>query len=217
MEKHLRKKQKEDSEDKLTDTALLGAKIADDSDMLEATNRKIAFGDLGTPSTNYDIVNEETKIVKDEVGNTAQFLKFLNESLKHNTEKIKSIKQSYEDNSSPTKSTHSSIMNEPTVKLAKDELQLLEAQRQEMEKKISGLLSEIDSIKNDIAKTDNKIIDKRTQIEFLITREENKLQSKNDMVWDELVSDLKKIKTEESKDEIEKLVNSVMEKYKISK
>ena len=216
MEKHLRKKQKGDSEDKITNTSLLGEKIADDSDMLEATNRKIAFGDLGMPSTNYDIVNEETKIVKDEVGNTAQFLKFLNESLKHNTEKIKSIKQSYEDNSLPNQSTHSSIMNEPNLKLAKDELQLLEAQRQEMTKKISGLLSEIDSIKNEIAKTDNKIIDKRTQIEFFITREENKLQSKNEMVWDELVSDLKKIKTEESKDKIAKLVNSVMEKYKIN-
>ena len=216
MEKHLRKKQKESSEEKLTDTSLLGAKIADDSDMLEASNRKIAFGNLGMPSTNYEIVNEETKIVKDEVGNTAQFLKFLNESLKHKTEKIKSIKQSYEENSSPTQPTQCSIMNEPNLKLAKDELQLLEAQRQEMEKKISGLLSEIDSIKNEIGKTDNKIIDKRTQIEFLITREENKLQSKNDMIWDELVNDLKKIKTEESKDEIAKLVNSVMDKYKIN-
>lgn len=215
MEKHLRKKQKENSEDKLTDTALLGEKIADDSDMLEATNRKIAFGDLGTPSTNYEIFNEETKIVKDQVGNTAQFLKFLNESLKHNTEKIKSIKQSYENNSPPSQPTHSSIMNEPNLKLAKDELQSLETNRQEMEKKISGLLSEIDSIKKEIAKTDNRIIDKRTQIEFLITREENKIQSKNEMVWDELVSDLKKIKTEKSSDEIAKLVNSVITKYKL--
>lgn len=91
-EKHInRRKNEEDNE--WEHLSSVGEKI-DTSDALDVTDRAITFkNEFGVPLTNYELYEEERDRVQDQVGNTAQYIKFVNESIKEKRNKMDRIQE----------------------------------------------------------------------------------------------------------------------------
>ena len=69
----------------------VGSKI-EIADAMDVQDRSITFGnEYSEPTTNYEIYEEEKEKVKDDVGNTAQYLKFVNESIKEKRDRIENF------------------------------------------------------------------------------------------------------------------------------
>ncbi|HSA98125.1 MAG TPA: hypothetical protein VLF17_03505 [Candidatus Nitrosotenuis sp.] len=96
VEKHLNRisdKEKENTDDdEWSHITGVGSKI-EVIDPLSVTDRSIIFGKDVAPSTKEDIVKEKTELFKDQMGNTTQYLKFVNAHLAAKKERLDKIKE----------------------------------------------------------------------------------------------------------------------------
>jgi len=101
VEKHLNriseeekaaKERANDSDDEWSHITGAGTKI-EAIDPLAVTDRSIIFGKDIVPSTKEEIVKEKTDQFKDQIGNTNQYLKFVNAHLAAKKEKLDKIKE----------------------------------------------------------------------------------------------------------------------------
>ncbi len=100
VEKHLNRISEEErasrehskEDDEWSHITNVGSKI-EVIDPLSVTNRSIIFGNDVAPSTKEEIVKEKTDEFKDQMGNTTQYLKFVNAHLVAKKEKLDKIKE----------------------------------------------------------------------------------------------------------------------------
>lgn len=94
VEKHLNRitEKAEKEDDEWSHITGVGSKI-EVIDPLSVTDRSIIFGKDVAPSTKEDMVKEKTDEFKDQMGNTTQYLKFINAHLAAKKEKLDKIKE----------------------------------------------------------------------------------------------------------------------------
>ena len=93
VEKHLNRiTQTAKEDDEWSHITGVGSKI-EVIDPLSVTDRSIIFGKDVAPSTNEDVVKEKADEFKDQMGNTTQYLKFINAHLAAKKEKLDKIKE----------------------------------------------------------------------------------------------------------------------------
>ncbi len=94
VEKHLNRitEKAAEEDDEWSHITGVGSKI-EVIDPLSVTDRSIIFGKDVAPSTKEDMVKEKTDEFKDQMGNTTQYLKFINAHLAAKKEKLDKIKE----------------------------------------------------------------------------------------------------------------------------
>jgi chromosome segregation ATPase len=97
VEKHLNRiseedRAKRDSDEDWSHITGVGSRI-EVVDPLAVTDRTIIFGKDISPSTKEDLVKEKTDEFKDQIGNTNQYLKFVNAHLAAKKEKLNMLKE----------------------------------------------------------------------------------------------------------------------------
>jgi chromosome segregation ATPase len=185
-----RRKRKHDSaEDEWEHaTGSVGEKI-EVTDILDVQDRSLTFGDQeNIAETNYDMYKEEKERVIDDMSNTAQYIKFANESIKLKKDrletfnekqrkfqeevdalKIKKLKTREELNNTKYKEIKS-----PDIKRA---LEFLEKDRKQIKQKIEHFSTQLSHAKTDLVEKDKQMQEIKAELDMMNKRENVQKQS----------------------------------------
>lgn len=234
MGKHINRRKKGSSEeDEWAHITNLGddvSKKMDIQDAMEVQDRSITFGNEYTePSTNYDLYKEEKDRVKDDVGNTAQYLKFVNESIKEKKERMENFhkkQKKFEEDIlalQGDKPKSREVLNEIKYKDIKTgdverTLFYLEKDREEIRKKMDHFTTQVSHAQMDIVEKDKQIAEIKAEMQVLKRREEiqEQLRKKNDPV-ETLKKRLQMVGTDEQSNEVLEAVSSLVNALKDTK
>ncbi len=233
MGKHINRRKKADSaEDEWAHITNLGddvSKKMDIQDAMEVQDRSITFGnEYAEPSTNYELYKEEKDRVKDDVGNTAQYLKFVNESIKEKRERLENFhkkQQKFDDDILALQGEQPKTrerLNEIKYKDIKTEdvertLYYLEKDRDEIKKKMDHFTTQVSHAQMDLIEKDKQISEIKAEMDVLRRREQiqSELQKQNDPV-ELLKKRLKSTGDEKQSNEVLEAVGSLVQALKDS-
>ena len=239
MGKHINRRKKPSSaEDEWAHITNLGdeeeSTLGDDvsskmdiQDAMDVQDRSITFGnEYSEPSTNYEIYEEEKEKVKDDVGNTAQYLKFVNESIKEKKDRIENFhkrQQKFEEDimalqehKPKTRETLNQIRyKDIKTNDIEQTLHYLEKDREEMKKKLDHHATQVSHAQMDILEKDKQIAEIKAEMQIVKRREEiqNRLQKKNDPVED-LKRRLQTVGNDQKSKEVLEAVSSLVQTLK---
>ena len=160
----------------------VGSKI-EIADAMDVQDRSITFGnEYGEPSTNYESYEDEKERVKDDVGNTAQYLKFVNESLKEKKERLENFhkrQQKFEEDimalqgDQPKTREHLNEIKYKDIKTSDIEqtLYYLQKDRDEIRKKLDHFTSQVSHAQMDLIEKDKQIAEVKAEMEIIKRRE----------------------------------------------
>lgn len=226
-EKHInRKKRNLSSEDEWSHISGVGEKI-EAADVLDIQDRTITFkNEYDEPSTNFELYEEEKKSVKDHVGNTAQYLKFINESMK---EKMRKLEKIYENQKkfqevidslrgpdSKSKSEldllrYKDIKSQDVIQAVKH----LEAERDTIRVKMEHYASLVSHSQIELIEKDKQIAELKAESEILSRREgiSKKLEPEVDPVM-VIKNKLKELGIDKNSEEFKKVLGSLLGQVK---
>jgi len=185
-----RRKRRDSAEDEWAHaTGSVGEKI-EVKDILDVQDRSLTFGDQeNIPETNYDLYKEEKERVEDDMSNTAQYIKFANESIKQKKGRIdsfneKQIKFQEEINALKTKKPKTrEELNKTKYKEIQSSdiqraLQFLEIDRKQIKQKIEHFSTQLSHAKSDLIEKDKQVEDIKDELDVMRKREGIQKQSK---------------------------------------
>jgi len=185
-----RRKRRDSAEDEWAHaTGSVGEKI-EVKDILDVQDRSLTFGDQeNIPETNYDLYKEEKERVEDDMSNTAQYIKFANESIKQKKDRIdsfneKQIKFQEEINALKTKKPKTrDELNKTKYKEIQSSdiqraLQFLEIDRKQIKQKIEHFSTQLSHAKSDLIEKDKQVEDIKDELDVMRKREGIQKQSK---------------------------------------
>ena len=201
----------------------------DIQDAMDVQDRSITFGnEYSEPSTNYEIYEEEKEKVKDDVGNTAQYLKFVNESIKEKRERIDNFhkkQQKFEDDilalqgDQPKSRETLNKIKYKDIKVNDIErtLHFLEKDRDEVKRKMEHHATQVSHAQMDILEKDKQIAEIKAEMEIVKRREQihKEMERKNDPV-ETLKHKLKTVADDEKSSEVLEAVSSLVKTLKNS-
>ncbi len=206
----------------------IGSKI-EIADAMDVHDRSITFGnEYAEPTTNYELYEEEKDRVKDDVGNTAQYLKFVNESIREKKERLENFhkkQQKFEEDILALQGDQPKTrerLNEIKYKDIKtkdieETLQYLEKDRNEIRKKMDHFTTQVSHAQMDLIEKDKQIAEIKAEMEIIKRREEiqEQLRKKNDPV-ELLKKRLKSTGDEKQSSEVLEAVGSLVQALKDS-
>ena len=189
MPRHINRRTKEESaEDEWAHiTGAVGEKI-EAADAMDVQDRSITFKkELNENSTNQEYYEEEKNRMKDEVGNTAQYIKFVNESIKEKKNRFEQLakqQQKFQEDiealqydKPKTKEQLDSIkykdIKTHDVDMA---LQFLEKDREEIRKKMEHFASQVSRTQLDLVEKDKQIAQIKAERELIKKRDASKIE-----------------------------------------
>ncbi len=185
-----RRKRRDSAEDEWAHaTGSVGEKI-EVKDILDVQDRSLTFGDQeNIPETNYDLYKEERAKVEDDMTNTAQYIRFANESIKQKRDRLeafneKQIKFQEEINALRTEKPKTrDELNKTKYKEIQSSdiqraLQFLEIDRKQIKQKIEHFGIQLSHVKSDLIEKDKQIDDIKAELDIMRKREGIQKQSK---------------------------------------
>ncbi len=185
-----RKRKRDSAEDEWAHaTGSVGEKI-EVKDILDVQDRSLTFGDQeNIPETNYDLYKEERAKVEDDLSNTAQYIRFANESIKQKRDRLeafneKQIKFQEEINALRTEKPKTrDELNKTKYKEIQSSdiqraLQFLEIDRKQIKQKIEHFSIQLSHGKSDLIEKDKQIEDIKAELDIMRKREGIQKQSK---------------------------------------
>ncbi len=185
-----RRKRRDSAEDEWSHTTGgVGEKI-EVKDILDVQDRSLTFGDQeNIPETNYDLYKEERAKVEDDMSNTAQYIRFANESIKQKRDRLeafneKQIKFQEEINALRTEKPKTrDELNKTKYKEIQSSdiqraLQFLEIDRKQIKQKIEHFSIQLSHGKSDLIEKDKQIEDIKAELDIMRKREGIQKQSK---------------------------------------
>jgi len=185
-----RRKRRDSAEDEWAHaTGSVGGKI-EVKDILDVQDRSLTFGDQeNIPETNYDLYKEERAKVEDDMTNTAQYIRFANESIKQKRDRLeafneKQIKFQEEINALRTEKPKTrDELNKTKYKEIQSSdiqraLQFLEIDRKQIKQKIEHFSIQLSHGKSDLIEKDKQIEDIKAELDIMRKREGIQKQSK---------------------------------------
>lgn len=226
-----RRKKRDSAEDEWSHTTgSVGEKI-EVKDILEVQDRSLTFGDQeNIPETNYDLYKEERAKVEDDMSNTAQYIRFANESIKQKRDRLeafneKQIKFQEEINALRTEKPKTrDELNKTKYKEIQSSdiqraLQFLEIDRKQIKQKIEHFSIQLSHGKSDLIEKDKQIEDIKAELDIMRKREGIQKQSKpveSDPI-EIIKSKINSLADNKDKKEILDEVNSLLSQLKSKK
>ena len=184
--KHINKRKRTSSEDEWAHIANISNEESHDvkkTDAMDIQDRTIDFSQTANePTTNFDFYKEEKEKVKDEFGNTAQYIKFINERFKEKKDKIDSIyeKQKKFDDEidalqgyKPKSREKLNQIKYKDIKAVDIErtLHYLEKDREVVNKKMEHFATQISHSQMDLIEKDKQIAEIKAEMQIALKRE----------------------------------------------
>jgi len=184
--KRINRRKRSSSEDEWAHIAELGdesGNIVEITDAMDVHDRIIKFGKtVNEPITNYDFYEEEKEKVKDEFGNTAQYIKFINERLKDKKGKIDLMYEQHKkfeeeiDALQGYKPKSREKLNQIKYKDIKAvdierALHFLEKDREVVNKKMEHFATQISHSQMDLIEKDKQIAEIKAEMQIAFKRE----------------------------------------------
>lgn len=199
----------------------VGTKI-EVKDVEDIQDRAIFLSDEIKP-TNFDGYNREKAQVQDHFGNTAQYIKFVNASIK---EKHKMIQNIHEKHKQFDDEIDSLRFNQPRPKERLDQmkyreikaldiidtLQHLEKERDEIKHKKEHLQKQFNNSETELIKKDKQISEVKAELEYWKEKEISKIQSESptNNAADQIQNELKKLTEKKDKEDIVKVLTTLV-------
>ena len=223
--KHINRKRKQTPEDEWAHvTKGVGEKI-DSKDILDVQDRSITFkDDFGAAITNYEMYEEEKEKVQDEVGNTAQYIKFANESIKekkNRMDRFQEMQQKFQDDidslqGNPKSKEDLDKIRYQDIKVCDVEqtLRYMQKERESIQKKMEFYTQQVSRSQLDLIEKDKEIAGIKAELDILNKSEgiEEKIFQKEEDPLTELKNKLDKIGNDYEKEEILKNLKSMVTK-----
>ncbi len=178
-----RKRKRDSAEDEWAHaTGSVGEKIQV-TDILDVQDRSLTFGDQeNIPETNYDMYKEEKNRVVDDMSNTAQYIKFANESIKlkkdrleNFNEKQKKFQEEVDSLKTRKLKTREELNNTKYKEIQSSDikraLEFLEKDKKQIKQKIEHFSVQLNHAKTDLVEKDNQIKEMNTELEMMNKRE----------------------------------------------
>lgn len=231
MGKHInRRKKSTTAEDEWAHITNLGEDVSkkmDIQDAMDVQDRSITFGnEYAEPSTNYELYSEEKDRVKDDVGNTAQYLKFVNESIKEKKERLENFhkrQEKFEEDIMMLqghKPKSREMLNKIKYKDIKTDdvertLHYLQKDRDEIRKKMDHYAAQVSHAQMDIIEKDKQIAEIKAEMEIIKRREQIQMEVKkqNDPV-EILKKRLQSVGSDKKSTEVLEAVSSLVQTLK---
>lgn len=223
-EKHINRKRREVSaEDEWAHVTGAGEKI-EVADAMEVQDRSITFkNQYGEASTNFEIYEEEKEKMNDEVGNTAQYLKFVNESI---MEKKRRLDMFHERQRKFQEEIDSLQFYQPKTKEQLDKIKykdikaddieatikFLENEREEIKKKMDYFASQVSRTQSDLIEKDKQIAQIKAELVLIQKKEAMQIQQKEEDPIEAIKKQLESLRNKEEAKKILQSVNSLVER-----
>ena len=184
-----RKRRRDSAEDEWAHATGTGKGI-EVRDILDVQDRSLTFGDQeNIPETNYDMYKEEKERVIDDMTNTAQYIKFANESIKLKKDRLETFNEKQrkfqeEVDSLKTKKlkTREELNNTQFKEIQSSDikraLEFLEKDRQQIKQKIEHFSAHLSHAKTDLVEKDKQIEEIKAELDMLNKRENIQKQNK---------------------------------------
>lgn len=229
-EKHINRKRRElSAEDEWAHITGVGEKI-DTADAMDIQDRSITFkNEMGVPQTNFEAYEEEKNKVRDHVGNTAQYLKFVNESFKEKRMKLNKIyenQKKFQDELDALRGPESRSKEQLDGIHYKDikskdiqqAVKHLEVERENIRKKMDHFASMVSHAQIELIEKDKQIAELKAEYEILVRREQNHKTVEQEVDPVTLIKNkLKELGIENNSAEIKSVVDSLMNQLKNQK
>lgn len=226
-EKHINRKKRDlSAEDEWAHITGAGGKI-DAADAMEVQDRAITFkNEFGERATNYEAYEEEKNSVKDHVGNTAQYLKFINESIKAKRDRLNKIYESqkkFQDDIDALRGPESKSKSELDMIRYKDiksqdinqAVKHLENERESIRKKMEHFASMVSHAQIELIEKDKQIAELKAESEILARREDNRKSQEQEVDPVDIIKNkLKELGVGNNPDEIKKVLDSLLNQGK---
>lgn len=204
----------------------VGSKI-EIADAMDVQDRSITFGnEYSEPTTNYEIYEEEKEKVKDDVGNTAQYLKFVNESIKEKRERLENFhkkQQKFEEDIlslQEDRPKSRETLNQIKYKNIKSNdveqtLHYLEKDREEIKRKMEHYATQVSHAQMDMVEKDKQIAEIKAEMEVMKRREliRKEYEKQNDPV-EILKKRLQEVGSDQKSSEVLEAVSTLVKTLK---
>ena len=225
-EKHINRKRKRDnSEDEWSHLTKGAGEKIDATDAMDITDRSITFkNEFGVPITNFELYEEEKEKVQDQVGNTAQYIKFANESIrekKNKMDKIQELQKKFQDDIDALQGNVKAKEDLDKIRYQdikacdiEQALTYMQKERNALKKKMDHHAQQVSRSQLDLLEKDKEIANIKAELEVLKQNapiEEKKPEIPEDPIED-LKNKLNKIGDDKEKEEILKNLKSLVNK-----
>jgi len=226
-----RRKKRDSAEDEWAHaTGSVGEKI-EVKDILDVQDRSLTFGEEeNIPETNYDLYQEEKAKVEDDMSNTAQYIRFANESIKLKkdrldtfNEKQRKFQEEVDALRTEKPKTREELNKTNYTEIQSSDiqraLQFLEIDRKQIKQKIEHFGTQLSHVKSDLIEKDKQIEDIKAELDVMRKREGIQKQSKpveTDPI-EIIKSKINSLTDNNDKKEILDEVNSLLSKLKSRK
>jgi len=226
-----RRKKRESAEDEWAHaTGSVGEKI-EVKDILDVQDRSLTFGDEeNIAETNYDLYKEEKEKLKDDMSNTAQYIKFANESINQKKDRLDTFNEKQRkfqeevDALRIEKPKTREELNKTKYKEIQSSdvqrtLQFLEIDRKQIKQKMEHFSTQLSHGKSDLIEKDKQIENIKAELDAMRKREDIQKQSKpveSDPI-EIIKSKINSLADNKDKKEILDEVNSLLSKLKSKK
>ncbi|RDJ32564.1 MAG: hypothetical protein DWQ18_07090 [Crenarchaeota archaeon] len=225
--KHINRKKREVSaEDEWAHITGVGEKI-EVADAMEVQDRSITFkNQYGEPSTNFEVYEEEKNKMNDEVGNTAQYLKFVNESI---MEKKRRLDMFHERQRKFQEEIDSLQFYQPKTKEQLDKIKykdikagdieaaikFLENEREEIKRKMEYFTSQVSRTQSDLIEKDKQIAEIKAELVLAQKKESMQSEQKQEDPIEVIKKQLESLENKEEARKILQSVNSLVERMNV--
>jgi uncharacterized protein (DUF3084 family) len=227
--RHINKRKRETSaEDEWAHITNLGddiGKSIEIADAMDVQDRTITFGkNLSESATNYEFYEEEKERMKDEVGNTAQYLKFVNESIKEKKERLDSFFENQrkleEDIDAlqgykPKTREKLNQIKYKDIKVSDIErtIHYLEKDREEIRKKMEHFATQVSHSQMDLIEKDKEIAEVKAEMQIALKRDTVRKQKEEDPI-DVLKNHLQNVGNGEESKKVLEAIGSLVSQLK---
>jgi len=226
--KHINRRKRSSSEDEWAHIADLSDENAHDiekTDAMDVHNRTIKFGKtVSQPTTNYDFYKEEKDRVKDEFGNTAQYIKFINERFKEKKGRIDLMYERHKkfdeeidalQGYKPKSRENLNQIKYKDIKAVDIErtLHYLEKDREMVNKKMEHFATQISHSQMDLIEKDKQIAEIKAEMQIALKREAIDKQKEEEPI-EVLKNHLQNIGNSEESKKILKALGSLALEFK---
>ena len=164
------------------------------TDAMDVQDRSITFKkELNENATNYEFYEEEKDRMKDQVGNTAQYIKFVNESIKEKKNRLDELakqQQKFQEDieslqfDKPKTKEQLDNIKYKDIKLrdVNQTIEFLQQERDQIRKKMEHFASQVSRAQTDLVAKDKQIAQIKAEREIIQKREINQKAADDPLV-----------------------------------
>lgn len=183
-----RKRKRDSAEDEWAHATGTGGNI-EVKDILDVQDRSLTFGDQeNIPETNYDMYKEEKERVIDDMTNTAQYIKFANESIKLKKDRLETFNEKqrkFQEEVDSLKAkklkTREELNNTKFKEIQSSDikraLEFLEKDKKQIKQKIEHFSTQLSHAKTDLVEKYKQIEEVKAELDMLKKRENAQKQN----------------------------------------